>query len=338
MNPSAPATTASPAARGTSGSTDSADPAPSALHATGVRKQFGGGASAVHAVRGVDLEIRRGEIVALLGPNGAGKTTFLDLVLGFTSPTTGTLTVFGSAPGQSVRDGRVGAVLQTGGLLYDLTVRETVSMVAACHPRHIPVQSALERAGAAGFSTRRVSKCSGGEQQRLRFALALLTEPDLLLLDEPTAGMDVRARKEFWETMQAEAERGRTVVFATHFLQEAADFADRIVLMRAGQVVLDGPVDQVTDTGQRTLTCLWDGPGTPEEAAAALGITDAVLHQGGRVRFTAADTDALARRLLAAEWAHDLTISPASLDDVFLDLTADAEPAGASATTATKGH
>ena len=297
-----------------------------ALHATGVRRHFGTGSRTVHAVAGVDLEIPRGEIVALLGANGAGKTTFLDMVLGFTTPTAGTLTVLGASPKAAVGAGRVGAVLQTGGLLHDLTVRETVAMVASCHAAHIPVDAALERAGATGIGRRKVRQCSGGEQQRLRFALALLTEPDLLLLDEPTAGMDVRARKEFWETMQTEAERGRTVVFATHFLQEASDFADRIVLMRAGRIVLDGPVDEVTRRGQRTLSAIWDGPRSPDEVAADLGLGEEVTHQNGRVRFTTEDTDGLARVLLGEGLAHDLSITAASLDDVFLDLTSDDAP------------
>jgi ABC-2 type transport system ATP-binding protein len=259
-----------------------------ALHAAGVRRHFGTGDRTVHAVNGVDLDIQRGEIVALLGANGA--------------------------------------VLQTGGLLHDLTVRETVAMVSACHAAHIPVDTALDRAGASGIGRRKVRACSGGEQQRLRFALALLTEPELLLLDEPTAGMDVRARKEFWETMQAEAERGRTVVFATHYLQEASDFADRIVLMRAGRIVLDGPVDEVTRRGQRTLSGIWDGPRSPEEIAADLGLGEEVTHQNGRVRFTTEDTDSLARLLLGEGLAHDLSITAASLDDVFLDLTSDDAP------------
>ncbi|MFC7400792.1 ABC transporter ATP-binding protein [Citricoccus sp. GCM10030269] len=334
-------TPAPPASSGTSTSTplnsSGSDPDPgTALHASGVHRHFGSGASTVRAVDGVDLTIRRGEIVALLGPNGAGKTTFLDMILGFASPTSGSLTVLGSSPKQAVHDGGVGAVLQTGGLLSDLTVKETVSMVAACQFRHISVASALERAGATGIASRKVRKCSGGEQQRLRFALALLTDPELLLLDEPTAGMDVRARKEFWETMHAEAERGRTVIFATHFLQEASDFADRIVLMRSGRIALDGPVEEVTNTGHRTLSCLWDGPGTPQEVAQKLGLPDAVVHQNGRVRFTVEDTDSLARFLLSAELAHDLTITAASLDDVFLDLTADAaESTGTAASTGT---
>lgn len=294
-------------------------PSGTALHATGVHRHFG----SVRAVDGVDLSVDRGEIVALLGPNGAGKTTFLDMVLGFTEPTSGTLSVLGTSPQRAVRAGRVGAVLQTEGLLADLTVKETVSMVAACHPRHIPVTEALERAGATRIATRKVKTCSGGERQRLRFALSLLTEPDLLLLDEPTAGMDVRARQEFWAAMHAEAERGRTVIFATHYLQEASDFADRIVLMRQGRVVVDGSVQDVTGTGQRTLSCRWTGPGTPQALAAAHGIPDDVTHQGDRVRFTTGDTDALARSILTDGLGEDLEIAAASLDQVFLDLTAD---------------
>lgn len=311
-------------------------PSGTALHATGVHRHFG----SVRAVDGVELSVDRGEIVALLGPNGAGKTTFLDMVLGFTEPTSGTLSVLGTSPQRAVRAGRVGAVLQTEGLLADLTVKETVSMVAACHPRHIPVDEALERAGGTRIATRKVKKCSGGERQRLRFALALLTEPDLLLLDEPTAGMDVRARQEFWAAMHAEAERGRTVIFATHYLQEASDFADRIVLMRQGRVVVDGSVEEVTGTGQRTLSCRWIGPGTPQSLAAAHGIPDDVTHQGDRVRFTTGDTDALARSILIDGLGEELEIAPASLDQVFLDLTADpaSAPDAAPAAIATKGR
>ena len=312
-------------ATGAGTATAVADRAGTALNARDVHRHFGH----VRAVDGVDLTIDRGEIVALLGPNGAGKTTFLDMVLGFTSPTSGRLEVLGAAPSRVVRAGRVGAVLQTGGLLDDLTVRETVAMVSACHPRAIPVDEALARAGATGIATRKVRKCSGGEQQRLRFALALLTEPDLLLLDEPTAGMDVRARAEFWATMHAEAERGRTVVFATHYLQEAADFADRIVLMRAGRIVLDGAVDEVTATRSRTLTCRWVGDAAPADIAARLGLTDGTECSGDRVRFHADDTDTLAWTLLDGRLARDIEITPASLDDVFLDLTADAADSAA---------
>ena len=197
----------------------------------------------------MDLAVHRGEVVALLGPNGAGKTTTLDMVLGLAVPSAGTVTVLGAAARAAVRAGRVSAVLQTGGLLGDLTVRETVRFVAstftATGRATAPVDDVLERAGVARLGDRLVARCSGGEQQRLRFALALLPDPDLLVLDEPTAGMDVDARREFWATMHAEAARGRTVVFATHYLEEADSFARRIVLMADGRVVADGSVEEV---------------------------------------------------------------------------------------------
>src|SRR5699024_4358015 len=136
--------------------------------------------------------------------------------------------VLGRSPRRAVREGRISAVLQSGGLLRDLTVAETVRMIASTFTEHVPVPEVIERAGIASIARRRVSKCSGGEQQRLRFALALLPDPDLLVLDEPTAGMDVSARAEFWDTMRADAASGRTVVFATHYLEEADTFAERI--------------------------------------------------------------------------------------------------------------
>lgn len=304
-----------------------------ALLASEVRRTFGD----VTAVDGVNLTIPRGQVVALLGPNGAGKTTFLDMMLGFIQPTGGTLSVLGGNPAKAVRQGQVGAVLQTGGLLDDLTVGETVRMVAACHPRHLPPQDVIDRAGITGIAARKVKKCSGGEQQRLRFALALLTEPEFLLLDEPTAGMDVRARREFWETMHAEAARGRTVLFATHYLQEASDFAERIVLMRSGQIVTDGTVEEVTRAGHRTVSCVWTATETPDRVAGRFGISDGLDQHNGRVRFTTEDTDALARTLLDGGLGRELEITSASLDDVFLDLTAD-HPAPAGTTAPQKGR
>ena len=139
----------------------------------------------------------------------------------------------------------VSAVLQTGGLLRDLTVRETVRMIASTYAAHAPVDEVIDRAGLTALADRRVSKCSGGEQQRLRFALALLPDPRLLVLDEPTAGMDVTARRDFWDTMHADASAGRTVVFATHYLEEADAFADRIVLVAGGRIVADGTTAEI---------------------------------------------------------------------------------------------
>jgi ABC-2 type transport system ATP-binding protein len=278
----------------------------------------------VVAVDRIDLTIPAGEIVALLGPNGAGKTTTLDIVLGLTEPTRGTARVLGRHPRQAVQDGLVSAVLQTGGLLAELTVRETVEYVAATYgDAHDDPADVLERAGLTELAGRRVSKCSGGQQQRLRFALALLADPQLLVLDEPTAGMDVSARREFWATMRAEAARGRTVVFATHYLEEADDFADRIVLVADGRVVADGSTAEIraTATG-RVVTAIVPDPG---QVRAAIDVEVEV--EGDRVTIRTADSDAVARVLLDLG-GHDLEITTASLEDAFVHLT-DTETAGA---------
>jgi len=295
-----------------------------AIELAGLTRTFSTPHGAVRAVRGIDLHVRRGEVVALLGPNGAGKTTTLDLVLGLLRPTTGTARVLGLPPRRAVADGRVSAVLQTGGLLEDLSVLETVRMVAALHPRHAPVAEVLARAGLEDLARRRVSKCSGGQRQRLRFALALLPEPDLLVLDEPTAGMDVGARRAFWTAMHAEAGRGRTVLFATHYLEEADAFADRVVVMAGGRVVADGSPDEIRARAtRRTVSVRWNDDAAP----AGLPHAASVRRHGSRVLLTTTDADALCRHLLTRTAASELEVRGPSLETAFLDLTS-AEPSG----------
>src|SRR5262245_28673902 len=165
-----------------------------ALRLDDVTKQFG----SVRAVAGIDLTVEPGEIVAFLGPNGAGKTSTIDMVLGLSRPTAGSVQVLGMEPRAAIERGLVSAVMQTGGLLKDLTVRETVAYIRSLFGSTEPVDDVLARAGISGLAGRKVGKCSGGEQQRLRFALALLSDPALLLLDEPTTGMDVEGRRAFW--------------------------------------------------------------------------------------------------------------------------------------------
>ncbi|MGI5190880.1 ABC transporter ATP-binding protein [Promicromonospora sp. CA-289599] len=216
-----------------------------AIEATGLVKQFRGPGGAVRAVDGLDLVVRPGEVVAFLGPNGAGKTTTLDMVLGLARPTSGTVRVFGKEPARAIADGQVAAALQSGGLLNDLTVSETVELTAGLFGRTSAAAPFLQRAGIADIARRKVGRCSGGQQQRLRFAMALVSDPDLLLLDEPTTGMDVRGRREFWTAIRHDADAGRTVVFATHYLEEADAYADRIVLVSHGRLVADGTVSEV---------------------------------------------------------------------------------------------
>lgn len=306
-----------------------------ALRVQGVRKSFkdrkGG---IVQAVRDVSLTLERGEVVALLGPNGAGKTTLLDMVLGLTTPDDGTVTVLGSSPIRAVAQGQISAMLQTGGLLWDLSVQEVIKVVASMYDHHLPVSEAMRRADLTRIAGRRISKCSGGEYQRIRFALAILPDPDLIILDEPTAGMDVSARKHFWETMQAEATAGRTVIFATHYLQEAETFADRIVLMQSGRIVADGPAEEISrSSGPRTLTFEVPSPARGHEVHHLINQLDhnaEIESAFDDTRFTVrtASSDELALGLLQAG-ATNLTITSPGLEAAFLSITSESESTAA---------
>ena len=295
----------------------------------GLTKQFTTDGSTTTAVAGIDLDIGAGEVVALLGPNGAGKTTTLDMILGFTEPTAGRVEVFGGTPRDAVIDGRISAVLQTGGLIRDLTVGETVELIASTYAAPDP-DDVIARTGLAHLLDRKVQACSGGEQQRLRFALALLPEPDLLLLDEPTAGMDVEARQAFWAAMTAEAERGRTVVFATHYLQEAEDYARRTVLLSGGRVVADGATDQIRrQASGRTVRARVAADRIDAVAAALIERASVTRSEvaGDRLVVETPDSDAVAHLLLSELGATDLEIRAASLETAFIRLTDNREPA-----------
>ena len=291
-----------------------------AIELNGLVKRFG----AVTAVNGLDLIVRPGEIVAFLGPNGAGKTSTIDILLGLSRPSSGEVQVFGLDPQTAVAHGRVAAVMQSGGLLKDLTVKETVRLTASLFRDARPVDEVLERAGITHIADRRVDKCSGGEQQRLRFALALLPEPDLLILDEPTTGMDVEARRAFWAAIRQDAAAGRTVLFATHYLDEADSYADRIVMVRQGQIVADGTAAQVRAMASgRTVRATLAG-GSHNTVRAALadrpGVTSVEL-RGDTVLIRCEDSDAVLRYLLDHTEAHDLEVTSHNLEDAFIALT-----------------
>lgn len=231
-----------------------------AVDVRNVSKSFSGKTGTVEAVKDVSFSIAPGEVVAVLGENGAGKSTLIDMVLGLSCPTHGEVQLFGSTPKRAVRDSRVSAVLQTGGLLKDLSVKDQIAMVAATFPSRPSIDAILEVAGITDIASRKIGKCSGGQQQKVKFALALLGNPDILILDEPTAGMDINARTVFWASMRAQATEGKTLVFATHYLEEAQDFADRIVLLSQGQLVADGSVDALrSQAGFRHVSFVLDG-------------------------------------------------------------------------------
>jgi ABC-2 type transport system ATP-binding protein len=286
----------------------------------GLVKSFHAPNGVVGAVRGVDLLIRAGEIVALLGPNGAGKSTTIDMLLGLTSPDAGTVRVLGRSPEEATAAGDVGVMLQVGSLLRDLTVRELVAMVASLYPRPLDVDEVLELVGIERIAARRTQKLSGGETQRVRFALALVCHPELLVLDEPTVALDVEARDEFWTTMRSFAARGKTVLFATHQLEEADAFADRAVLMAAGRVVADGPTNELKAlVGRRTIRATLVGA---SPAALMLPGVESVERHGDAVILRCADAD-LALRALLDEFpqARGIEVASAGLEQAFLELT-----------------
>ena len=302
---------------------------PAAVSLRGVTKSFG----AVQAVRGIDLDVHPGEIVAFLGPNGAGKTSTIDMVLGLSRPTSGSVEVLGMAPREAIGRGLVSAVMQTGGLLKDLTVAETVEYTASLFASAVPVHDVLRRADIEGIADRRVGKCSGGEQQRLRFALALLPDPALLLLDEPTTGMDVEGRRAFWAAIRADAALGRTVLFATHYLEEADAYADRIVLVSAGRIVADGSSAEVRALASGTTVRAILPDADPDTLRLLPGV-DSVEVRGDTVLLHTRQGDDVARHLLNHTDAHDLQITAQGLEDAFLALTGHENDAATSGSTA----
>jgi ABC-2 type transport system ATP-binding protein len=277
----------------------------------------------VRAVRSVGLTIAPGETVALLGPNGAGKSTTIDMVLGLTRPDSGSVSLFGMSPAEAVAAGVVGGMLQTGSLIEYLSIRELITMVASLYPRPLPVDEVLQLTGTAEFADRRTNKLSGGQTQRVRFAIALVANPDLLLLDEPTAALDVEGRREFWAAMRAVAARGKTVIFATHYLEEADAYADRIVLLARGRIVADGPSTEIKAmVGGRTIRATLPHADLTQLAALP-GVTSAD-RRGDAVILTCGDSDtALPALLDRFPGVRDVEVHGAGLEEAFIALTAD---------------
>ncbi|MEU5310592.1 ABC transporter ATP-binding protein [Streptomyces sp. NPDC021562] len=288
-----------------------------AVSFAGAVKTFG----AVRAVDGVDLTMAPGETVALLGRNGAGKSTTISLLLGLTEPDEGTVRLFGAAPERSVRAGRVGAMLQEARAVPRVTVRELVGFVAGRYPAPLPVARALALAGIAELADRRVDRLSGGQVQRVRFAVALAGNPALLVLDEPTAALDVEARHAFWASMRGLARRGHTVLFSTHHLEEADRYADRILVIDRGRIVADGTGEQLRRSVGGGLVAV-DLAGRPADGLERLPGVRSLEIRGDRARLRTDDPDATVLALAALDAIRGLEVAPASLDDAFLALTA----------------
>jgi ABC-2 type transport system ATP-binding protein len=291
--------------------------------ARGLTKSFG----AVRAVRELDLTLQRGTSVALLGPNGAGKTTTIDMLIGLTKPDAGTVSLFGRSPNEAVKAGLIGAMTQTGQLIDYLSVRELVTMMAAIYPAPLAVDEALSISGADAFADRQTRKLSGGETQRVRFAIALVANAELLVLDEPTAALDVEGRRDFWNAMRAFAARGKTVLFATHYLEEADAYADRIVLVSHGRIVADGAPTEIKATvGGRIIRATL--PDVESSNLRALRGVTAVDRKGDAITLNSNDSDATLRDLLNTfASVRDIEVRGAGLEEAFLELTLDSNGA-----------
>ncbi|MFI8516726.1 ABC transporter ATP-binding protein [Streptomyces sp. NPDC085481] len=288
----------------------------------------------VRAVDGVDLTIRRGETVALLGRNGAGKSTTINLLLGLDEPVSGRVRLFGEPPARAVAAGRVGAMLQDTRPVPRVTVRELVTFVARAYPAPMRVDEALELAGLTGLAGRRVDRLSGGQAQRVRFAVALAGNPELLVLDEPTAALDVEARQTFWDAMRGYARRGNTVLFSTHYLEEADASADRIVVVDSGRILADGTADQLKRAAGGTVVS-FDLAGGPTEGLSLLPGVTAVEIRGDRAHLRSADSDATVLTLAARDSIRGLEVAPVSLNDAFLALTGVTKSTSPSTSTST---
>ncbi|HEU4781737.1 MAG TPA: ABC transporter ATP-binding protein, partial [Ktedonobacterales bacterium] len=287
-----------------------------AVSFNGLTKHFGN----VRAVDHLSLDIGHGETVALLGPNGAGKTTTISMLLGLLAPDSGSVTIQGMSPDAAIQSGRIGAMLQEGSLMSGVSVGELLDFVLGLRASSTSRGQLIATAGLDGLERRRVDRLSGGQTQRLRFALAIASEPEILVLDEPTAAMDVEARHSFWANMRDYTAVGRTVLFATHYLEEAEAFASRVVIIAYGQIVADGTVaDLKRRAGAQTVRFQSERAAT--EALDHLPGVERVEWRGESVTLTTSDSDATVRALTASDitW-QDLEVHSVDLDDVFMAL------------------
>jgi len=274
------------------------------------------------AVDDLDLAIPRGGVYALLGPNGAGKTTTISMLLGLLRPDSGRITVLGRRPGEMDARRAIGAMLQIGGVPATLRVREHIELFSGYYAKPLPIARVAALAGLQGLEERRYDRLSGGEKQRVLFALALCGDPELLFLDEPTVGLDVESRRRLWQVIRELSAAGRTVVLTTHYLEEADALADRIGVLHRGRLVAEGSPQEIkARVGGRVVRCI---TALPREAVAALPGVTGVRESGTRVEIATTAAEELLRRLLALDpRLSGLEVADIGLDEAFLALTDD---------------
>lgn len=291
-------------------------PGPVIAQLTDVWKSYG----EIVALYGLDLEVRAGEVLAILGPNGAGKTTTVNLLLGLAKPIQGTVEVFGHPPNDTSSRLHVGAMLQISAVPQTLRVAELIELFSSYYSNPLTVEETVRIAGLQGLERRPFGELSGGQRQRTLFALAICGDPELLYLDEPTTGLDVEARRGLWAQIRQFVGRGRSVVLTTHYLEEADELADRIVLLNKGRSIAEGTPDQIKSRVQgrrircRTRLHSWEIQGVP-------GVTQ-VEQRDGITEILTPRAEPIVRELLTRDSdLADLEILGAALDDAFLALT-----------------
>ena len=281
------------------------------IQVRGLRKSYGG----FEAVRGIDFEVRRGEVFGLLGPNGAGKTTTVEILEGYRERSSGEVQVLGMDPGKRSRAfrSRVGIVLQTTGLYRHIKVREALAHFAAMYPHPRDVDEVIALAGLEGKQDAMARTLSGGQMRRLDLALALVGDPELIFLDEPTTGFDPAARRNAWETIRSLKALGKTVLLTTHYLDEAQALADRVAIIKDGRIIIEGEPSSLGSTGRSA----------PYRIAYQNGDGEVTVHE-------TADPTALLHELTGAalsrgERLEALTVTRPTLEDVYLELTAESD-------------
>ena len=290
-------------------------------------------ANGVLALDDVSVTLHRGEIVALLGPNGAGKSTAVKLLMGLSSPTSGTVRIFDADPRHAATRLRTGVMLQVGKAPEMLRVREHINIFRGYYPNPMPYADLVRAAGLEGIESRMFGQLSGGQKQRVLFALALAGDPDLVFLDEPTVGLDIEARRGMWAEIRALAARGKTVLLTTHYLEEADALAHRIIVINKGRVICEGTPAEVKSLGAATagantsrtlkiIRCVTDLP--TETLLAIPGVTSAEL-SAGLTTLSSTQPERTLRELLAIDQnLHSLEVASPALEDAFLALTTNA--------------
>jgi len=309
---------------GTASSAATASRTDTVIELRGLEKVYDG----FHAVAGIDLEIRRGEVLGLLGPNGAGKTTTIDLIVGLRRPTGGTVRVLGLDPSvdREQLTTRVGVQPQEASLYDTLTVAETLRLFASLHASPRPVAEIAERIGLADQAGVRVKKLSGGQRRRLLLGVALIGDPEIVVLDEPSAGLDPAARQSLWGLVSSLRDRGTTVVVTTHHMDEATVLCDRVAIVVDGSVVALGAPDDLVRQRSAQRRVSFTVPAAADLDAlrrhpGVVSVEQAPAGAGVRVTIATTDSDALLAHLSSAgSGARDLTVATETLEDVFLAL------------------